>query len=98
MYSNEAVLGSLNKESNMIELLRPSEDSKPGDIVYLDGSQIKSNLSPMLNASRQKEIYDLLKTDDNAFACFNNNKLRTQTGFVRIDFLKMLKNPLSLII
>ena len=88
MYSNGAVIGSLNKEGNLTELLRPSLDSKPGDRVYLDGSELRSNLPTLINANKMNKIYDLLKTDDNANACFNGTKLRTETGLVNVNFLK----------
>jgi len=70
------------------EVLRPNPESKPGDRVYLEGAELKKELPGPTSANKFKKIVDSLKTDDNTIACFNNVKLRTEKGFIKVSSLK----------
>ena len=92
--SNGMILTASSKdgESKIYELIRPDENAKPGEKVYLDGTELDPKKEATISPKRFGQILDNLKTNEECFCIYDGTKLRTESGFVKAP----LKNaPIS---
>ena len=92
--SNGMILTSCSKEGEkkIYELIRPDDNAKPGEKVYLDGTELDPKKEATISPKRFGQIIDNLKTNDECFCTYDGTKLRTETGFIKAP----LKNaPIS---
>ena len=82
--SNGMILtaGLKDGDKKIYELIRPDENSKPGEKVYLDGTKLDPKKENTITPKRFGQLLEHLKTDDNCFCIFDGVKLRTESGFV----------------
>jgi aminoacyl tRNA synthase complex-interacting multifunctional protein 1 len=82
--SNGMILTSSLKdgENKIYELIRPDEKAKPGEKVYLDGTELDPKKEATISPKRFGQILDNLKTNDECFCLYDGTKLRTESGFV----------------
>lgn len=81
--------GSKTSDSNEIyELLRPNENAKPGDRVYLEGKAVNTEQTPIIAKGKFCKAKELFKTDDNANCMFNNIKLQANGANITVATLK----------
>ena len=82
--SNGMILTSSAKdgENKIYELIRPDENAKPGDKVYLDGTELDPKKEATISPKRFGQILDNLKTNEENFCIYDGTKLRTESGFV----------------
>ena len=82
--SNGMILTSSAKdgENKIYELIRPDENAKPGDKVYLDGTELDPKKETTISPKRFGQILDNIKTNDEGFCMYDGTKLRTESGFV----------------
>ena len=74
------------------ELIRPDENAKPGEKVYLDGTELDPKKEETITPKRFGQAIDHLKTDDEYFCTYDGVKIRTESGFIKAP----LKNaPIS---
>ena len=69
-------------EKELIELIRPNENAKPGEKVYLDGTELDPEKVATINNKRFGQILDNLKTNEECFCIYDGIKLRTESGFI----------------
>lgn len=94
--SNGMILSCYNKEETQFELLDPPKgkgynkviDSKPGDSVYLEGSEPRKEKLATLSDNKFKKVKLLFRSDDDCVCNFNDQKLRTEGGFITVKSLK----------
>ncbi len=86
--SNGMILSCQDPESKEFELIRPSINSKPGDNVFLEGTEPKDKPSDFLSANKFQKALPLLKTTDDLVASFDGIKLRTVDDLVKVDKFK----------
>lgn len=79
---------SNEEKKETIELLRPHEDAKPGDKVYLEGTELNKEVCPVLSSGRFSKAIELFASDGECFAMYNGIKMRTETGFIKAPTLK----------
>ena len=92
--SNGMILTASLKEGDkaIYELIRPDENAKPGEKVYLDGNELDPKKEETINQKRFGQIKDNLKTDMDCFCTYDGIKLRTESGYIKAP----LKNaPIS---
>ena len=92
--SNGMILTASSGEGDkkVFELIRPDENAKPGEKVYLDGTELDPKKVEQITPKRFGQALDHLKTDDDCFCIYDGVKLRTESGFVKAP----LKNaPIS---
>ena len=81
-----------NGDNETFELIRPDENAKPGDKVYLDGTELDPKKEAQITPKRFSQALEHLKTDEECFCIYDGVKLRTESGFVK----SALKNaPIS---
>ena len=81
-----------NGDNKTYELIRPEENAKPGDKVYLDGTELDPKKEAQITPKRFSQALEHLKTDGECFCIYDGVKLRTESGFVK----SALKNaPIS---
>ena len=82
--SNGMILTSSLKdgENKIYELIRPDDKAKPGEKVYLDGTELDPKKEATISPKRFGQILDNLKTNDECFCLYDGTKLRTESGFV----------------
>ena len=82
--SNGMILTSSLKdgENKVYELIRPDDKAKPGEKVYLDGTELDPKKEATISPKRFGQILDNLKTNDECFCLYDGTKLRTESGFV----------------
>jgi len=82
--SNGMILTASSKEGDkkIYELIRPNENAKPGEKVYLDGTELDPEKVTTINNKRFGQIFDNLKTNKECFCIYDGSKLRTESGFV----------------
>ena len=82
--SNGMILTASSKEGDkkIYELIRPNENAKPGEKVYLDGTELDPEKVATINNKRFGQILDNLKTNEECFCIYDGSKLRTESGFV----------------
>ena len=82
--SNGMILTSSLKdgENKIYELIRPDENAKPGEKVYLDGTELDPKKEATISPKRFGQILDNLKTNDECFCLYDGTKLRTESGYV----------------
>jgi methionine--tRNA ligase beta chain len=85
--SEGMVLCSYTEDDSKFELPRPSDNSKPGDSVFIDGSNPKETLLAPLNDKKFKKAIDLFKTDSNCVAGFDGRKMQTSSGVISVKSL-----------
>ena len=64
------------------ELIRPDENAKPGDKVYLDGTELDPKKEETITPKRFGQVLEHLKTDDECFCIYDGVKIRTESGFI----------------
>ena len=92
--SNGMILTASAKDgdSKVYELIRPDENAKPGEKVYLDGTELDPKKEDTISPKRFGQILDRLKTNEECFCIYDGTKIRTESGFVKAP----LKNaPIS---
>ena len=92
--SNGMILTSSAKDGDkkIYELIRPDDNAKPGEKVYLDGTELDPKKEATISPKRFGQIIDNLKTNDEYFCTYDGTKLRTEAGFIKAP----LKNaPIS---
>ena len=82
--SNGMILTSSLKdgENKIYELIRPDDKAKPGEKVYLDGTELDPKKEATISPKRFGQILDNLKTNEECFCLYDGTKLRTESGFV----------------
>ena len=82
--SNGMILTASSKqgEEKIYELIRPNENAKPGEKVYLDGTELDPKKEATISPKRFGQILDNLKTNEENFCIYDGTKLRTESGFV----------------
>ena len=82
--SNGMILTSSLKdgENKIYELIRPDDEAKPGEKVYLDGTELDPKKEATISPKRFGQILDNLKTNEECFCLYDGTKLRTESGFV----------------
>ena len=82
--SNGMILTSSLKdgENKIYELIRPDDKAKPGEKVYLDGTELDPKKEASISPKRFGQILDNLKTNEECFCLYDGTKLRTESGFV----------------
>ena len=82
--SNGMILTASSKEGDkkIYELIRPNENAKPGEKVYLDGTELDPEKVATINNKRFGQILDNLKTNEECFCIYDGTKLRTESGFI----------------
>ena len=77
-----------NKEKEIVELIRPNENSHPGDKVFLEGSELDKSKVKYISGGNFKKAIKLFKTDENCFCTFNEIKIVTESGNIKSETLK----------
>ena len=77
-----------NKEKEIIELIRPNENSHPGDKVFLEGNELDKSKVKYISGGNFKKAIKLFKTDENCFCTFNEIKIVTESGNIKSETLK----------
>ena len=82
--SNGMILTASSKqgEEKIYELIRPNENAKPGEKVYLDGTELDPKKEATISPKRFGQVLDNLKTNEENFCIYDGTKLRTESGFV----------------
>ncbi len=88
--SNGMIMCASNKinDKEVIELLRPNDNSNPGDKVYLEGSELDNSKVEQISGGYYKKAIELFKTDDNCNCMYNGVKIITQSGNIIVESLK----------
>ena len=88
--SNGMIMCASNKinDKEVIELLRPNENSNPGDKVYLEGTELDNSKVEQISGGYYKKAIELFKTDDNCNCMYNGVKIITQSGNIIVESLK----------
>jgi methionine--tRNA ligase beta chain len=88
--SNGMIMCASNKinDKEVIELLRPNENSNPGDKVYLEGTELDNSKVEQITGGYYKKAIELFKTDDNCNCMFNGIKIISQSGNIIVELLK----------
>jgi tRNA-binding EMAP/Myf-like protein len=88
--SNGMIMCASNKinDKEVIELLRPNENSNPGDKVYLEGTELDNSKVEQITGGYYKKAIELFKTDDNCNCMYNGIKIITQSGNIIVESLK----------
>ena len=73
-------------DNKSYELIRPDENAKPGEKVYLDGTELDPKKEPTITKKRFDQAMVNLKTNDECFCTYEGVKLRTESGFVKASF------------
>ena len=83
--SNGMILTASAKDgdSKVYELIRPDENAKPGEKVYLDGTELDPKKEDTISPKRFGQILDRLKTNEECFCIYDGTKIRTESGFVK---------------
>ena len=92
--SNGMILTASSKDGDnkTYELIRPDENAKPGEKVYLDGTELDPKKEATITPKRFGQFMEHLKTDDDCFCVYDGVKIRTESGFIKAS----LKNaPIS---
>ena len=69
--------------SKVYELIRPDENAKPGEKVYLDGTELDPKKEGIISPKRFGKILDRLKINEEFFCVCDGTKIRTESGFVK---------------
>ena len=77
-----------NKEKEIVELIRPNENSHPGDKVFLEGSELDKSKVKYISGGNFKKAIKLFKSDENCFCAFNEIKIVTESGNIKSETLK----------
>ncbi len=87
--SNGMILTAGLKEGDKkvgFDPIRPDENAKPGEKVYLDGTDLDPKVEQTITGGRFKQAMEYFKTDDDCFCKFNGIKIRTESGFIKAGF------------
>lgn len=82
-----------SKDEKEFELIRPHDDSQPGDSVYLEGANPRTAPAEFLSANKFTKAVPLLRSTDDLIASYGGIKLRTEKGFITVPTLK--NSPIS---
>ena len=82
--SNGMILTASSKqgEEKIYELIRPNENAKPGEKVYLDGTELDPKKEATISPKRFGQVLDNLKTNEENFCIYDGIKIRTESGFI----------------
>jgi len=82
--SNGMVLTSSLKDGDKkcYELIRPDEKAKPGEKVFLDGTELDPKKEETISPKRFGQAMEHFKTDDNCFCNYDGVKLKTESGYI----------------
>ena len=69
-------------EKEIFELIRPNENAKPGEKVYLEGTELDPEKVATINNKRFGQVLEKLKTNEECFCIYDGTKLRTESGFI----------------
>ena len=88
--SNGMIMCASNKinDKEIFELIRPNQNSNPGDKVFLEGTILDKSIVNQISGGYYKKAIDLFRTDDNCICMYNGIKLQTESGFVTVESLK----------
>ena len=79
-------------DSKVYELIRTDENAKPGEKVYLDGTELYPKKEGTISPKRFGQILDRVKINEECFCIYDGTKIRIESGFVKAP----LKNaPIS---
>jgi tRNA-binding EMAP/Myf-like protein len=70
--SNGMVLCTSNSDKTNIEILRPPQGSKPGERVFLEGTECPAVAPGLLNPKKKILENAILTTDENKVALYDN--------------------------
>ena len=70
-------------DSKVYELIRPDENTKPGEKVYLDGTELDPKKEGTISPQRFGQILDRLKINEECFCIYDGTKIRIESGFAK---------------
>lgn len=82
-----------SKDEKEFELIRPHDESQPGESVYLEGANPRTSPAEFLSANKFGKAVPLLRSTDDLIASYGGIKLRTEKGFISVPTLK--NSPIS---
>ena len=77
-----------NGDNKTYELIRPDENAKPGDKVYLEGTELDPKKEAQITPKRFSQALEHLKTDEECFCIYDGVKLRLKLDLSNLH-LKM---------
>jgi len=81
--------GKKDKENNKqtYELIRPNENAKIGEKVFIEGTELDNSVVPQITGGRFQKCINYFKTDENCFCMYNGKKIVTESGPIKVDSL-----------
>ena len=81
--------GKKDKENNKqtYELIRPNENAKIGEKVFIEGTELDKSVVPQITGGRFQKCINYFKTDENCFCMYNGKKIVTESGPIKVDSL-----------
>ena len=81
--------GKKDKENNKetFELIRPNENAKIGEKVFIEGTELDNSVVPQITGGRFQKCINYFKTDENCFCMYNGKKIVTESGLIKVDSL-----------
>ena len=74
-----------NKEA--FELIRPNENAKVGEKVYIEGTELDNSVVPQITGGYFKKCITHFKTDENCICMYNGKKMITESGEIKVETL-----------
>ena len=71
-------------DNKIYELIRPNENAKVEEKVYLDGTELDQKKEENKTPKRFSQALEHLKANDECFCIYEGVKLRTESGFVKV--------------
>ena len=81
--------GKKDKDNNKetFELIRPNENAKIGEKVFIEGEEHDNNVVPQISGGRFQKCINYFKTDENCFCMYNGKKIVTESGPIKVESL-----------
>ena len=81
--------GKKDKENNKetFELIRPNENAKVGEKVFIEGTELDNSVVPQITGGRFQKCINYFKTDENCFCLYNGKKIVTESGPIKVESL-----------
>ena len=81
--------GKKDKDNNKetFELIRPNENAKIGEKVFIEGTELDSSVVPQISGGRFQKCINYFKTDENCFCMYNGKKIVTESGPIKVESL-----------
>lgn len=79
--SNGMILSCTPNEKDFA-LIRPHKDSKPGDVLYIEGSSPPVKKFENISSNKFTKAVANLVSNEEYYATFGGMKLRTQAGLI----------------